>query len=262
LPVDFPGISLAEAAAWLRSSEATVCLSGAGISTESGIPDFRSRGGIWDRFDPKDFEIRRWLGSEEIRRRYWEMAREGYPRVCGAPPSAGHHALARLARAGRLSLLITQNTDGLHQKAGHAPGDIVELHGTSHVCVCVGCGGRVPRPAVQRRVEAGEGIPLCGDCGGFLKPDAVFFGEGIPEDRLARSVAGAESAEVFLVVGSSLSVRPAGALPERALKRGARLIIVNEGPTRLDRRAHALLRGRTGEILPALVEAALGPARF
>jgi NAD-dependent deacetylase len=252
------GEALDRAAGWLRASGATVCLSGAGISTESGIPDFRSRGGLWTRFDPKDFEIRRWLSSEGVRRRYWQVAREGYARVSGAAPSAGHRALARLAGGGRLSLLVTQNTDGLHQKAGHAPGEVVELHGTSHVCVCVGCGERLPRPEVQARVEAGEGLPACRSCGGALKPDAVFFGEPVPPDRLARAVEAAEGAEVFLVVGSSLSVRPAAALPERALLRGALLIIVNEGPTRLDAKAHALLRGRAGEVLPPLVEAALG----
>ena len=235
----------------------TVCLTGAGISTESGIPDFRSRGGIWERFDPRDFDIRRWSGSEEVRARYWKMAREGYPHVKNAAPSAGHGALARLAREGELSLLITQNTDGLHQKAGHRLERVVELHGTSHVCICLGCGERVPREAVQARVEAGEIIPLCDGCGGLLKPDAVFFGEGIAADRLSRSVAGAEAAEVFLVVGSSLKVRPAAALPERALQRGARLIIVNESPTRLDARAGAVLRGKSGEILPDLVAGAL-----
>ncbi|MBI3127609.1 MAG: Sir2 family NAD-dependent protein deacetylase [Candidatus Tectomicrobia bacterium] len=246
------------AAGWLRESSATVCLTGAGISTESGIPDFRSRNGIWSRFDPKDFDIRRWLGSEEVRRRYWAAAREGWRLVSGAEPSPGHGALARLDGAGRLSLLVTQNTDGLHQKAGHAPGRIVEMHGTSHACVCVGCGGKVPRPEVQARVEAGEEIPRCRGCGEPLKPDAVFFGQPIPPERLERAVAGADAAEVFLVVGSSLAVRPAGALPERALLRGGRLIIVNEGPTRLDAHAHALLRGRAGDILPTLAGAALG----
>ncbi len=248
---------IARAAEWIRGARRTVCLSGAGISTESGIPDFRSRGGIWDRFDPRDFEIRRWTGSEEVRRRYWAMTREGYPRVRDARPSAGHEALARLSRAGRLSLLVTQNTDGLHQKAGHDPEAIVEMHGTSHACVCLGCGAKVAREGVQSRVEAGEAVPLCRECGGFLKPDAVFFGEKIPEERIARALEGAESADAFLVVGSSLTVRPAGALPERALLAGARLIIVNESPTRLDAKAHALLRGKAGEILPALVEAAL-----
>jgi NAD-dependent deacetylase len=250
--------ALDRAAGWLRASGATVCLTGAGISTESGIPDFRSRDGIWARFDPKDFEIRRWLGSAEVRRRYWAAAREGYRLVSGAAPSAGHGALARLDGAGRLSLLVTQNTDGLHQKAGHRPERIVELHGTSHVCVCTGCGEKLPRQEVQARVEAGEEIPCCRGCGGALKPDAVFFGQPVHPALLARAVEGAEAAEVFLVVGSSLAVRPAAALPERALRRGGRLIIVNAGPTPLDSRAHAVLRGRAGEILPPLAEAALG----
>jgi NAD-dependent deacetylase len=212
---------------------------------------------MWDRFDPRDFDIRRWTASAEIRRRYWAATRESYPRVLAAEPSEGHNALARLSRAGKLSLLITQNTDGLHQKAGHEPKEIVEIHGTSHLCVCVGCGDRFPRREVQDRVQRGEDIPACGGCGSFLKPDAVFFGEPIVRERLSRAAEGAGSAQVFLVADSSMAVRPAGALPEKALLAGARLIIVNDSPTRLDGSAHALLRGRTGEILPALAGAVL-----
>jgi NAD-dependent deacetylase len=252
------GENMPRAVQWLRESERTVCLTGAGISTESGIPDFRSGGGVWVRFDPRDFDIRRWTSSEEVRRRYWAATRESYPRVLEAESSEGHNALARLSRAGKLSLLITQNTDGLHQKAGHEPKKIVEIHGTSHFCVCVGCVEWVPRREVQARIQGGEKIPACGGCGSFLKPDAVFFGEPIVPERLSRAVDGAEASQVFLVAGSSMAVRPAGALPEKALMAGARLIIVNDSPTRLDGSAHALLRGRMGEILPALAGAVLG----
>ena len=247
-----------QAAEWLLESRSTVCLTGAGISTESGIPDFRSKGGIWDRFDPKDFEIRRWLASEDIQRRYWEVAQDGYSLVRNAPPSSGHFALARLSEYGRLNLLVTQNTDGLHQKAGHEPDKIVELHGTSHICVCVGCGAKLPRPEVHARVQYGEAIPKCEDCGCLLKPDAVFFGEGLPPEKLSRAVEASQEAEVFLVAGSSLSVRPAGGLPERARRAGARLIIVNEGPTRFDAKADIRIEGKTGDVLPALVKTVLG----
>lgn len=205
---------------------------------------------------PKDFDIRRWKASTEVRRCYWAATLETYPRVLGAMPSAGHMALARLAEAGRLSLLITQNTDGLHQKAGHNVERLVELHGTSHFCVCVSCGERTKRVAVNDRIQAGEVIPSCG-CGGFLKPDAVFFGESIAPDRLIRAVLFSKSAQVFLAAGSSLAVRPAGALPEKALQGGARLIIVNDSPSRLDNLGDALLRGKTGEILPVLVNSIL-----
>ena len=173
-----------QAATWIVESQSTVCLTGAGISTESGIPDFRSKGGIWDRFDPKDFEIRRWLASEEIQRRYWEVAQDGYDLVQNATPSGGHYALAKLSRYGRLKLLVTQNTDGLHQKAGHDPDKIVELHGTSHKCVCVGCGNKLPRAEVHERVQGGETIPKCKYCGALLKPDAVFFGEGFVSGKV------------------------------------------------------------------------------
>ena len=246
-----------QAAAWVLESHSTVCLTGAGISTESGIPDFRSKGGIWDRFDPKDFEIRRWLASEEIQRRYWEVAQDGYDLVQNATPSKGHIALAQLSLHGRLKLLVTQNTDGLHQKTGHDPDEIVELHGTSHVCVCVGCGIKLPRSEIHERVRGGEAIPKCKDCGALLKPDAVFFGEGLSQEKLSRAVEASRKADVFLVAGSSLAVRPAGGLPERARKAGARLIIVNEGPTRFDDRADMRIQGKTGEVLPALVDAVL-----
>ena len=246
-----------QAATWIVESQSTVCLTGAGISTESGIPDFRSKGGIWDRFDPKDFEIRRWLASEEIQRRYWEVAQDGYDLVQNATPSGGHYALAKLSRYGRLKLLVTQNTDGLHQKAGHDPDKIVELHGTSHKCVCVGCGNKLPRAEVHERVQGGEAIPKCKYCGALLKPDAVFFGEGLSQEKLSRAVEVSVEAEVFLVAGSSLAVRPAGGLPERARRPGARLIIVNEGPTRFDAKADMRIQGKTGEVLPALVDAVL-----
>ncbi|MCY4381954.1 MAG: Sir2 family NAD-dependent protein deacetylase [Nitrospinae bacterium] len=254
---DFQEKLIEQAAAWVVESHSTVCLTGAGISTESGIPDFRSKGGIWDRFDPKDFEIRRWLASEDIRRRYWEVAQDGYNLVRNAPPSSGHFALARLSRHDHLKLLVTQNTDGLHQKAGHDPEKVVELHGTSHVCVCVGCGAKLPRPEVHARVQGGEAIPKCEDCGSLLKPDAVFFGEGLSPEKLSRAVEASKAAEVFLVAGSSLAVRPAGGLPERARKAGARLIIVNEGPTRFDAKADIRIQGKTGNVLPALVNAVL-----
>lgn len=254
---DPPRELIERAAAWVSESRSTVCLTGAGISTESGIPDFRSKGGIWARFDPRDFEIRRWLASAEVQKRYWEVAQDGYRLVRNAPPSEGHLALARLSLRDRLTLLVTQNTDGLHQKAGHDPARLVELHGTSHRCVCVGCGARCPRGEVHARVRGGEAIPRCRGCGCLLKPDAVFFGEGLPAEELSRAVAASREAEVFLVAGSSLAVRPAGGLPERARRAGARLVIVNEGPTRLDDRADIRIRGRTGEVLPALVDAAL-----
>ena len=246
-----------QAAAWVLESRATVCLTGAGISTESGIPDFRSKGGIWDRFDPKDFDIRRWLVSEDIQRRYWKVAQDGYNLVRNALPSGGHFALAKLSQHNHLDLLVTQNTDGLHQKAGHDLDKIVELHGTSHACVCVGCGAKLPRPEVHTRVQSGEAIPKCEDCGCLLKPDAVFFGEGLAPQKLSRAVDASKNAEIFLVVGSSLSVRPAGGLPERARKAGARLVIINEGPTRFDAKADMCIQGKTGDLLPALVNAVI-----
>ena len=254
---DYQKELIEKTADWMSKSRSTVCLTGAGISTESGIPDFRSKGGIWDRFDPKDFEIRRWLASEDIQKRYWEVAQDGYELLNNATPSDGHYALTKLSRYDRLTLLVTQNTDGLHQKAGHDPDKIVELHGTSHLCVCVGCGNKLPRSEVHERVQGGEVIPKCKECGNLLKPDAVFFGERLSPEKLSRAIEASRQADVFLVAGSSLTVRPAGGLPGRARKAGARLIIVNEGPTRFDAEADIRIHGKTGEVLPALVNAIL-----
>ena len=246
--------ALAEA---LSRTSRLVALTGAGISTESGIPDFRSPGGVRDRNKPVDF--RAFLASAEARRETWRRGLQTYPVVLAAEPNAAHLALVELERSGKLSAVVTQNIDGLHQKAGHAPGRVIELHGNAHGVRCLDCEARYPRLEIHARVTAGEAEPACADCGGTLKPTTVSFGEGMPHDELRRAEQEALACELMLVVGSSLVVFPAAAVPGRALDAGAHLAIVNATETPLDERATLVVHGRAAEVLPPIVRAALGP---
>ncbi|MFQ5693762.1 MAG: NAD-dependent deacetylase [Nitrospinota bacterium] len=240
------------AAEWMAGSRFAVSLTGAGLGTESGIPDFRSPGGIWSRLDRNDFTYRRYVNDAEARVRYWRLSLPLYARTREAVPHAGHRALTELRARGILRRIITQNTDGLHQKAGFPEGDLIELHGTSHWVRCLACGRREDRESVNRRVEGGELPPHCPACGGVQKTDAVFFGEGIPPARMEAANEWAARADVFLVVGTSLAIQPAAGLPARARAGGGKVIIVNREATRLDAAADILLRGNAGEILPRL----------
>ncbi len=242
-------------AARLAESRLAGAMTGAGLGTESGIPDFRSPGGMWTRLDQRDFTYRHYVGDLESRVRYWRMTPAYYAQNLRAVPHAGHRALTDLHREGVLRRVVTQNTDGLHQKAGFPEEDLIEIHGTSHWVKCLDCGIRETREAVNRRVEVGELPPHCPSCGGIQKTDAVFFGEGIPRDRMDRAVEWTDRADVFLVVGTSLVVQPAAGLPARAKARGARLIIVNREETPLDAEADAVLAGDAGEVLPSLARA-------
>jgi NAD-dependent deacetylase len=249
-------VSLDEVAAWLRESRSTVALTGAGVSTESGIPDFRGPSGIWTR-DPSSERLSNigyYIANPEIRRESWRR-RLDHP-AWGAKPNAAHRALAALEAAGRLDLLVTQNIDGLHLAAGSSAERLVEIHGTIRETACLGCGDRRPMREVLARVASGEPDPACERCGGILKSATVSFGQNLDPDLLARAEEAAAVAELFLAVGTSLTVYPVARLPEIALDAGARLVIVNAEPTALDDLAHALLRGQAGEVLTALVAAA------
>jgi NAD-dependent deacetylase len=231
-----------------------VALTGAGISTESGIPDFRGPQGVWTR-DPKAealSDIRYYLADPELRRRAWQ-GRLNHP-ARGAEPNAGHRALAELERSGRLKLLITQNIDGLHLAAGSTRDRTIEIHGSMRDYMCLSCGARGPMADALERVKAGELDPACEDCGGILKSATISFGQSLNADDLRRAEEESAASDLFLAIGTSLTVYPVAWLPERALQSGARLVILNAEPTALDDRAHAVLRGQIGEILPALVE--------
>ncbi len=253
----------ADGAARLRGllADATrvVAFTGAGISTESGIPDFRSPGGVWTRYDPRDFTFDRYVADPEVRARAWEMRRAFL--AARPAPNPAHHALVDLERLGRLRAVVTQNIDGLHQAAGST--DVVELHGTALEVGCIGaapdrgipagCGFRASHAWAIGRVDAGDPDPGCPDCGGLVKTATVSFGQVMDEDVLARAQVRVASSDLLLVVGSSLQVYPAAALPDVALRHGARVVIVNDEPTDLDGLATLVVRGRAGEVIPAAI---------
>jgi NAD-dependent deacetylase len=245
---------------WLRDAERTVVLTGAGISTDSGIPDFRGPQGVWTR-DPaaeKRADIRHYLRDPETRRAGWRARAAGT--ALDARPSAGHLALARLEAAGRLDTLITQNIDGLHRDAGSSAERLIEIHGTAREYVCLSCGARGPMDDALARVRAGDPEPACLACGGILKSATISFGQSLDPELLRRAMAASRAADLFFAIGTSLTVYPVADLPIQALAAGARLVILNAEPTQLDAQAHVLLRGQIGELLPAIVDAAIGPS--
>ena len=235
----------------VASASRIVGFTGAGISTESGVPDFRSPDGVWARNRTVYFE--EFLSSEAGRVEYWRQKMEGWPAMRDARPNAGHHAFVALHEQGRLTAMITQNIERLHQRSG-LPGDLVlELHGTTTEAVCLTCGDRIPSDEACRRVAGGEPAPRCTLCGGLLKPATVSFGQPMPQDVMVRAYAAAESCDLLLAVGSSLVVEPAASIPRIATRAGARLIIVNREPTPLDVIADVVMHGEIGDILPALI---------
>jgi NAD-dependent deacetylase len=227
-------------------------LTGAGVSTESGIPDFRGPDGIWTR-DPRAERLSNigyYVADPAIRREAWRR-RTDHP-AWGARPNEAHRALAALDEAGRVALLVTQNIDGLHLAAGSSPERTVEIHGSIRETACLTCGDRRPMVETLDRVRTGEPDPACLVCGGILKSATVSFGQNLDPELLARAEAAVDDADLFLAVGTSLTVYPVAGLPERALAAGARLVIINAEPTPLDGYAAAVLRGSAGSVLNAL----------
>ena len=237
-------------ASYLEESGRAVAFTGAGISTESGVPDFRSPGGVWSKYKPVMFQD--FLVSADARRQYWRMKKEGYWEMRRARPNAGHQALARLEAAGKLAAVVTQNIDGLHQDAGSRR--VVELHGTSRSVVCLQCEARYDPDAIQARLESGDEIPLCDRCGGALKSATVSFGQVLPQDVLSDAINLCRGANLVLAIGSSLVVEPAASLPLQAKRDGARLVILNGTETPLDRIADVVLREPIGESLACVVQ--------
>lgn len=241
-----------DAAELMREACKIVVLTGAGISTESGIPDFRSPGSTWLENPPVSYPD--FLHKPEARRQYWETRRNLSAQVKAARPNAAHYALAELERRQLLLGLITQNFDGLHQDAGHDPARVVELHGTSREAACAHCGARSSMEELQQRIDQGEADPQCTRCGGYLKSATILFGQRIPADILALAKDWAENCDLFIVVGSSLQVSPAANLPHLALKNAAPLIIINLVPTPLDGHADVVIQEKAGQTLPRLIE--------
>jgi len=229
----------------IRAAGHLVAFTGAGISTESGIPDFRGPQGLWKRYQP--IQYREFLRDPEARREYWRRKVELYPGIRDARPNAGHLALASLFAAGVLKTVITQNIDGLHQKAGLPAERVIEIHGSEAHIVCVDCGRRFPWEQVLASFNGD--CPRCDACGGWLKPATISFGQPMPEEETRRAFAEAAAADLLLVVGSSLQVYPAASIPGETRQAGGRVVIVNNEPTAQDEIADLVLRGQAGEIL-------------
>lgn len=227
-----------------------VFFTGAGISTESGVPDFRSPGGIWTKYTPVYFD--EFTSSEEARLRYWRMKRETHGLYKNVQPNIGHYAIRTFEERGQLLGLITQNIDGLHGLAGVSKEKIVELHGTDRQVVCLSCGKLFPGEDIYRTLVGNFTPPVCGQCGGILKPATVSFGQAMPVEAMQRAQKLSESAEIFIVVGSSLQVQPAASFPVLAKQSGAFLAIINRDPTPLDSLADYNHRGAIGEFFNKL----------
>jgi NAD-dependent deacetylase len=239
-------------AAWAHGVRAVAVLTGAGISTDSGIPDFRGPRGVWTRNPGAQqlFTYQAYVSDPAVRRRSWQ-ARRDHP-AWRAEPNAAHTALAGLARSGIGTAVITQNIDGLHQKAGTPAEQVIELHGTMYGVVCVSCGDRTPMSAALDRIEAGEPDPACLACGGILKSATVMFGQPLDPAVFARAERAATTCQVFLAVGSTLTVEPAASLCALAVRSGAALVIVNADPTPYDGLATEVIREPIGTAVPRI----------
>ena len=241
--------------AWIAEARRVVVLTGAGISTDSGIPDFRGPQGVWTKNPAaeKQSTLQHYLADPEVRRAAWR-SRMAHP-AWTARPNAGHRALLALERRGQLHALITQNIDELHQIAGHAAERVIEVHGTMRRVMCWGCGQRTPMQDVLERVRAGEDDPACLECGGILKSDTISFGQALVPEVIDRAMIAAAEADLLLAVGSTLQVQPVASVVPLARRAGARVVIVNNAPTPMDPLAHALLRDPIGDVLPAICAA-------
>ena len=234
-------------------SQKVIVFSGAGISTESGIPDFRSPGGIWSRYDPEDFTIQKFLSGPAARKTIWKMSAEG-GLLTEAEPNLAHYAIAELYQLGKLDCVITQNIDNLHQRAGVPEDKVFELHGNMGWVVCLSCRRRFPMPEVLQKIKEGIEVPDCPDCQGILKPDAVFFGEALPQETLREAIRRAQNCDLFIVIGSTLVIYPAAYIPTYAGEAGAKLAIINLTPTPFDHYAEVVIRGKAGEIMSKVME--------
>lgn len=243
-------MDLDEFAARLRRSRAIVFFTGAGISTESGVPDFRSPGGVWTKYQPVLYQD--FLASESARVQHWRLKKATYEIFKTVRPNLAHYAICEFDKRGQLLGLITQNIDGLHKLAGAADERLVELHGTDRLVTCLKCGKHYEPVDVYENLPEDFTAPTCGDCGGFLKSANISFGQSMPVAAMQRAQAWSERAEIFIVIGSSLQVQPAASFPVIAKRNGALLAIVNRDPTPLDDLADLVHNGAIGEFFQRL----------
>lgn len=248
-------LSVRLAEAW-RAARHVVVLTGAGLSTASGIPDFRSPGGRWERYQPTP--IQDFLASESARRAYWRYKGETWRILQAAEPNPGHVALAELAAAGRVGLLATQNVDGLHERSGFPHERLVNVHGTDSRVVCLACGAEGPREPAQQRWERGEAVPACELCAGALKPATISFGQRLVEEDLSRAFREAERCDLFVAAGTSLVVAPINGLLPAARAAGATTAIVTRSETPFDADVDLRIHGSVEQVLPTLRDAVLG----
>lgn len=243
--------SRAPLAELLSEARRAVVFTGAGISTESGIPDFRSPGGIWSRMKPIYFD--EFVNSEERRRESWTRTFSGTMRWVGAKPNAGHYAVARLVARGKATTVITQNVDNLHQESGVPASQVIELHGNASYATCLECGLRHELEVLKQSFLGRGEIPSCRDCGGLVKTATISFGQAMPQDKMQRAMEATLECDLFIVLGSSLVVYPAAGFPLLAKERGAKLAIVNREPTEQDHHADLVIHADIGPVMSAAV---------
>jgi NAD-dependent deacetylase len=234
-------------------SKKIVVFTGAGFSTESNVPDFRGPQGVWEKFDPSELNLQNFLRSEEIREKYWQVHKLFWETVREAEPNNGHYAVTELHNIGKLDCVITQNTDGLHQKSGTPDEKVLELHGTMHWVDCFDCRRRYAREDVHQKMLGGQAVPRCDSCNGILKPATVAYGQAMPERETHESEHRSANCDLFLSAGSSLVVYPAAQMPVVAKRSGAKLVIFNLTPTPLDSYADIIVNEKTGETLSRIV---------
>ena len=241
-----------EVAQFIIQSEKVAVFTGAGVSTESGISDFRSPDGIWSRYDPEDFTIQRFVSDKEARKRNWQLRKELVS--ANYQPNPAHHAIADLEQLEKLSCVITQNIDGLHHAAGNSEEKIIELHGTIKFAKCLECNDRLPMIDVLNRIDEGDEDPHCKKCGGLLKAATISFGEAMPVDEMRRAEVCSRECDLFIVIGSSLLVYPAASMPIIAKQAGSRLVIINYTPTDMDSQADIVIHDKAGPVMKAILE--------
>ncbi len=236
----------------IASSNRIVVFTGAGISTESGIPDFRGPQGLWTKVDPNDYTIDKFLSSETTRRKMWQRLRDGNL-MTDIQPNKAHHAIVELEKIGKLSSIVTQNVDNLHQKAGNSQHLVYELHGNMQWIICINCRKRYPVEIFRHDDLSSDRIPSCDVCQGILKPDVVLFGEALPQDTLMRATHEAKNCDLLIVIGSTLFVYPAAYLPLYAKQSGAKIVIINRGETQQDEIADVRLDAPAGETMSQIM---------
>jgi len=245
---------IAKGAELIQEAEKILVFSGAGLSTESGIPDFRSPGGVWSKYDPSDFYFDKFIADQKARVKYWQMSTEFYQTMKDAAPNRAHMAIKALEDTGKLIAVVTQNIDRLHHKAGNSPDKIIEIHGTAFSVSCLSCGKSYDRDDIQERISSGVKVPYCDDCSGILKPDTISFGQAMPQDKMAQAMTHARECDLCIVLGSSLVVYPAASVPVNAVESGAKLMIINRDETPLDSTAELVVHESVSQALGDMVE--------